>query len=228
MKLILFFLDRKCIANYAGYFLSLLLAFLFSCNQSNQTTQKELPNFSGIYPHLAFYNNEDECGTGAVVPWAGRLWTVTYAPHKPNGSSDKLYEITSDLKQIIRKESAGGTPANRMIHRESNQLFIGPYAIDNNRNVRVIPYAQMPGRHTGNARHLLNSSEKIYYATMEEGFYELDVGSLEVTMLYKDGNNLEGSRVEHDPMDVNPENATLLGSSWERSLFRAGSTGICK
>ena len=25
---------------------------------------------SGVYPHLAWWNNEGECGTGAVVPWA--------------------------------------------------------------------------------------------------------------------------------------------------------------
>ena len=36
--------------------------------------------YSGIYPHLAYFNNEGECGTGAVVPWADRLWVVTYAP----------------------------------------------------------------------------------------------------------------------------------------------------
>ena len=83
---------------------------------------------SGIYPHLAMYNNEGECGTGAVAVWGGRLWTVTYAPHCPNGSSDTFYEITPELEQIVRPESVGGTPANRMIHRESGQLFIGPYA----------------------------------------------------------------------------------------------------
>ena len=43
------------------------------------------PSFSGVYPHLAFFNDERECGTGAVVPWAGRLWAVTYAPHSPKG-----------------------------------------------------------------------------------------------------------------------------------------------
>ena len=37
---------------------------------------------SGIYPHLDMYNQEAECGTGAVVPWAGKLWSITYAPHK--------------------------------------------------------------------------------------------------------------------------------------------------
>ena len=75
--------------------------------------------WSGIYPELAYFNNEGECGTGAVVPWADRLWVITYGPHLPYGSSDKLYEITPDLQQIVRPESVGGTPANRMIHKES-------------------------------------------------------------------------------------------------------------
>ena len=169
-------------------------------------------SFSGIYPHLAYYNNEGECGTGAVVPWAGRLWVITYGPHLPLGSSDKLYEITPDLKETVRPESIGGTPANRMIHRESNQLFIGPYAIDANRTVRAIPYTVMQGRHTGNARHLTDPSGKIYYGTMEEGFYEVDVKTLQPTQLYKDGNNAKGNKVEHNDSGVNPENATLPGA----------------
>jgi hypothetical protein len=144
------------------------------------------PSFSGIYPHLSFFNNENECGTGAVVPFADRLWAVTYAPHSPKGSSDKLYEIDRDLNLIVREESIGGTPANRMIHRESNQLFIGPYAIDQSRKVRAIPYTKMFGRPTGNARHLTDPARKIYYATMEEGFYEVDVKTLEVNTLFHD------------------------------------------
>ncbi|MCX7824642.1 MAG: hypothetical protein N2689_03695, partial [Verrucomicrobiae bacterium] len=143
---------------------------------------------SGIYPHLATFNNEAECGTGAVVPWAGRLWVISYGPHLPLGSSDKLYEITPDLRQIVRPESIGGTPANRMIHRESMQLIIGPYFIDEQRNVRVIPYTRMPGRHTGNARHLTDPANKVYFATMEEGLYEVDVRTLEVRGLIRDGN----------------------------------------
>ena len=168
-------------------FLSLLPFFLFSQTRPSEGT-KVLKNFSGIYPHLAYYNNEGECGTGAVVPWADRLWVVTYGPHQPFGSSDKLYEITPDLQKIIRPESIGGTPANRMIHKESNQLFIGPYAIDINRKVRTISWKEMPGRHTGNARHLTDPAGKIYYGTMEEGFYEVDVKTLKPTMLYQDGN----------------------------------------
>jgi hypothetical protein len=80
---------------------------------------EEPRQISGIYPSLAMFNNEGECGTGAVVPWADRLWVITYGPHLPFGSSDKLYEITPDLQQVIRPESLGGTPANRMIHTET-------------------------------------------------------------------------------------------------------------
>ncbi|MEN3943537.1 hypothetical protein WJU23_19725 [Prosthecobacter sp. SYSU 5D2] len=149
---------------------------------------QEPRQLSGIYPHLAMFNHEGECGTGAVVPWADRLWVITYGPHLPFGSSDKLYEITPELHQIIRPESVGGTPANRMIHKETQQLLIGPYVIDAERKVRVIQPNQMPGRITGNARHLTDPTNKAYYATMEEGLYEVDLRSLEVTGLIKDGN----------------------------------------
>lgn len=148
---------------------------------------------SGIYPHLAFFNDEGECGTGAVVPWAERLWVVTYAPHSPKGSSDKLYEITPALDRIVRPESVGGTPANRMIHRESGRLFIGPYAIGADRSVRVIPPSVMYGRLTGAARHLTDPENRLYLATMEEALYEVDARTLEVTELWRD-EQLKGGR----------------------------------
>jgi hypothetical protein len=156
------------------------------------------------------FNKEGECGTGAVVPWAGRLWVITYGPHLPFGSSDKLYEITPELTQIIRPESIGGTPANRMIHKESNQLAIGPYLIDSTGNVRVIPWQKMPGRLTGSARHLTDPANKLYYATMEEALYEVDVHSLEVLGLIKDGNTVPKSisTAEDHPA---PVSSTLPG-----------------
>jgi hypothetical protein len=143
-------------------------------------------SLSGIYPHLAFFNDEGECGTGALVPWADRLWAVTYAPHQPKESSDKLYEINNDLELIVRPESVGGTPANRMIHRETNQLIISRYLIDAQRNVRTIPAANMFGRLTGNARHLAEPEKKAYFATMEEGIYEVDLTNLAVKELWTD------------------------------------------
>ena len=167
------------------YHIAAFTLFLISINDA---PSQNFPQFSGIYPHLATYNQENECGTGAVVVWAERLWAISYGPHRPFGSTDKLYEIDSQLNQTIRPESIGGTHANRMIHPESQQLFIGGYVIDNDRNVRIIHPDTMPGRLTGNARHLTDSENKIYFASMEEGFYEVDVNTLDVKTINLDGN----------------------------------------
>lgn len=146
------------------------------------------PCISGVYPHLAMWNSEGECGTGAVVPWAGKLWAVTYGPHCVFKSDDKLYEIDPNLNVKVREESLGGTHANRMIHKESNQLIIGCYFIDSKGNVRAIPREKMPGRFTGNARSLSDPENKVYFASMEEGLYEVDVNTLDVIEIIRDGN----------------------------------------
>ena len=161
-----------------------------------QEEAREPRDFGGIYPTLAYYNNEGECGTGAVVPWADRLWVITYGPHLPNGSSDKLYEIDAALRQTIRPESVGGTNANRMIHRESNQLFIGLHAIDAQGNVRTIQPKDMPGRMTAVARSWLDPEHKVYFMTMEEGLYEVDVDTLEARVICKDGNSSSKTAAE--------------------------------
>ena len=185
----------------------ILTIILSNCSGERQNTEHF--SISGIYPHLARYNNEGECGTGAVVQWAGKLWVVTYGPHLPFGSSDKLYEIDNNLNQKIFSGSIGGTPANRLIHNESRQLFIGPYAIDSTGNVRVIPYTQMPGRHTATVRHLTDPANKVYYATMEEGFYELDVKSLKPVTLYEDANI---KQPKGDDLSVNQPASLLPGA----------------
>ncbi len=170
-------------------------AFAFNACAASATSSPARPvEVSGIYPHLAYFNTSGECGTGAVVPWADRLWIVTYAPHKPKGSDDQLYEIDSALRITARPESVGGTPANRFIHRESQQLFIGLHAIDAQGRVRTIPYEKMYGRPTGNARHLTDPANKIYYASMEEGFYEVDVHTLAVTELFRDEQLKDGRK----------------------------------
>lgn len=167
----------------------IILSVALMIGVARVAAQAEEPlSISGVYPHLTMSNQERECGTGAVVPWQGQLWMITYAPHKPQGSSDKLYRVTPDYVQHIFEGSVGGTPANRMIHRESGQLLIGPYLIDEQKQVRVIAPTVMPGRLTGNARHLSDPKNKVYYATMEEGLYEVDVNTLAVKCLIQDGN----------------------------------------
>jgi hypothetical protein len=149
----------------------------------------EPPSFSGVYPGLAVTNGHgNESGIGAVMPWADRLWFVTYPAHVFKGGSDKLYSLDASLNLVTRPESVGGTHANRMVHRETNQMIIGPYVIDAKGGVRAISPNVMPGRFTAVTRHLTDPANKVYFITMEEGFYEVNLKTLDVTVLHKDGN----------------------------------------
>ena len=176
--------------------LLILLFSLATASVDPAASAEPLRQFSGIYPHLTTYGiysqdgahlmkGHDECGIGAVVPWAGRLWMINYAPHMPGGSEHKLYSVDEDLKLTIHPESVGGTPAARMIHRESNQLLIGPYLIDAKGTVRVIPPSVMPGRLTAIMRHLTDPENRVYYFDMEGMLYEANVHTLEVTKLFQ-------------------------------------------
>ena len=56
---------------------ALIFAIMLYLSAMNAMAKPDTPqNVSGVYPHLTMYNNEGECGTGAVVPWAGRLWAI--------------------------------------------------------------------------------------------------------------------------------------------------------
>jgi len=168
-------------------------AVLFIAPQAGaQQTPPATLNISGIYPHLTVFNSDSqrerpemECGLGAAVPWAGKLWSTTYTSHALGRGNDKLFAIKPDMTLDIRPESVGGTSACRMIHRESRQLFIASYAINESGNIRVIPRDKLPGRLTALARHLTDPENKVIYLTQEGALYEVDVNTLEVRELFK-------------------------------------------
>lgn len=173
-------------------------AFVAMLASANVFAQNGHLQISGVYPHLATFNegwtapgspklpggDGGENGIGAITPWAGKLWMVTYSPHKPNGSSDKLYSVDNNLNVTIHPESIGGTPANRMIHKESNQLITSNYFIDANGKIRTIPFSVMPGRMTANARHLTDPKNMVYFYDMEGMLYEVNVHTLAVKKLF--------------------------------------------
>lgn len=200
------------IMNYRLNFIFLLAIVIASCN-TTRLKEKSLPattvkvkdgeitkisgqrKISGIYPHLTTYAHGrvngaydfgNECGIGALAVWNDKLYMLNYAAHQPKGSEHKLYVIDENKNIEIFEGSIGGTPAARMIHKESNQLLIGPYLIDKEGTIRVIPYDRMMGRLTAIARHLKNPENMVYYYDMEGMLYEVNVHSLEVNKLFQD------------------------------------------
>jgi len=149
--------------------------------------KREKINISGVFPHLAVKAGHlparTETGIGALMPWANRLWFVTYVAHKQgSGSETGLFVVDDDLNMVRHPASVVGTYANRLIHSESNQLFIGPHVIDIEGNVRTIePLINI--RITATCRHLEDPAGKVYMLGMEGEFVEVDVKTLEVRVL---------------------------------------------
>lgn len=139
-------------------------------------------SISGVFPNLAVKADHlpgrSETGIGALMPWANRLWFVTYVAHKAgSGAGTGLFSVDDDLKLTKHPESVVGTYANRMIHHETNQLVIGPHLIDIDGNIRTLTDL-INIRITAAARHLVHPDTMIYLLGMEGELFEVDVNTL--------------------------------------------------
>lgn len=144
-------------------------------------------HISGVFPHLAVkaghLPHRTETGIGALMPWANRLWMITYVAHKaPSGSGTGLFCLDDNLQLTKHPASVVGTYANRMIHHESNQLIIGPHIIDIEGNVRT--FSELVDiRLTATARHLFAPEQLVYMLGMEGELFEADVYTLRCRLI---------------------------------------------
>jgi len=125
--------------------------------------------------------DDSEAGIGALMPWADRLWVISYVAHI-RGQGIGLYEVSADMKWTKRPESVTGTYANRFIHWGSKQAFIGPYAISEKGEVRTIK-SLVGHRLAATAAHLTDPN-KVLFLTMEGLLFEADVNTLETKQLF--------------------------------------------
>lgn len=139
----------------------------------------------GVFPHMTVVapgvGSDSETGIGALIPWADRLWAVGYVAHI-RGQGIGLYEIGPDLSFAKHPASVTGTFANRLVHWESEQAFLGPHAIAADGTVRTID-ALKSHRLAATMRHLTDPKGKVYVLTMEGLFFEVDVRTLAATKL---------------------------------------------
>ncbi|MBA2470292.1 MAG: hypothetical protein H0V37_12885 [Chloroflexia bacterium] len=145
-------------------------------------------NVSGVFPHLTVKADHlprrTETGIGALMPWAGKLWMVSYVAHLArSGAGTGLWEIDENLSMTKHPMSIVGTYANRMMHSQSDQILIGPHVIDHRGNVSNIPEF---GEHrlTATMEHPEDPENKVLYLTMEGLLYEVDLHTLIPTQLY--------------------------------------------
>jgi len=131
---------------------------------------------------IAEYDSPTEAGIGALLPWANRLWFVSYVAHI-KGQGTGLYWIDEKMQMHKHPASVVGTFTNRYIHTQSNQAFLGPHVIDAKGNVRTIE-AIKGHRLTSTMDHLTDPDNKVYMLAMEGEFFEVDVHTLEAKQLF--------------------------------------------
>lgn len=171
------------------FLLTIIIVSNIAFSQINKDSgqQKDNPiHINGVFPNLTILGpsdkNRSESGIGALIPWADKLWMIGYVAHI-QGSGIGLYEISDDMTMVKHTESVTGTFANRMIHNPSEQAIIGPHFIDNRGNVRTCKELSTH-RLTATMEHLNDPENKVYFLTMEGMFFECDVHSLKVTLLF--------------------------------------------
>ncbi len=138
-----------------------------------------------VLPHFAVVaegtGSRSEAGIGALIPWADRLWSIGYVAHI-RGSGLGLYEMRSALSWRLHPASVTGTFANRFVHWPTEQVFIGPHAIDAKGNVRTIE-ALKGHRLTATTNHLADPG-KLFFLSMEGLLWEVDARTLESRQLF--------------------------------------------
>jgi len=177
--------------------ITIFIFLLYSPTLFGQVTTKNPLQVSGVFPSLSMtadHYPRTEAGTGALMPWANRLWVITYVAHlSPTGSGTGLYEVDDNMVLKKHPKSVVGTYANRLIHTQSMQLSIGPYLIDTLGNVRIIEEFKNH-RLAATMSHLADPENKLYFLAMEGEFFEVDVHSLEVKQLFQLMDELEAPK----------------------------------
>jgi len=157
-------------------------------------------NINGVFPYLAVVADHvprTEIGIGALMPWADRLWFITYpSSGSRSGGGMGLFSIDDEMNLAKHPASVVGTYANRIIHTATNQLIIGPHLIDIEGNVRTIE-SLVPYRLTATMTHLEDPENKVYFLTMEALFFEVDLSTLEVRQLFDLTEELDLHGIEH-------------------------------
>lgn len=149
----------------------------------------------GVFPDMTTMGGMDdpsEAAFGALIPWAGDLWAISYVSHIAGGGTG-LYVISEEdgtLTYQKHPESVVGTFANRMLHLPSSQAIIGPHIIDQEGHVRT--FDDLTGhRLTATCAHLEDPDNKVYFITMEGLLFEADVKTLEAKRLFNLNDELD-------------------------------------
>lgn len=126
-------------------------------------------------------SNHSECGVGALIPWADRLYYSTYLAMPNDGSGTKIGYIDANFADHTVL-TTNGIHTARYIHADTNQLCIGCCVIEADGTSHTINDFVLR-RISGFAAHIVSPATKVYAITMEGVIYEVDLTTYSATLL---------------------------------------------
>ena len=141
----------------------------------------------GVFPSLTTQTESglprSECGHGAMIAWADRLWLISYLSVPNSGAAEGtgLFAIDQNMN-MTRVASHNSVYANRMMHPASDSVVIGPYVISATGVVRTIT-GLLTVRIGGMAQHLTDAGS-VYMLGMDGPLWSVNLATLEVVQLF--------------------------------------------
>ncbi len=171
---------------------SLSLAASVSAQPTPHPLTTASVNANGVFPWLSFTAASaptgpnitaprSECGVGAMMPWADKLYVITYLSVPNAGAGTGLYAVDENL-EMEKLMSHSSVYANRMIIPAINSIVIGPYVIDGAGGITVINDL-LNVRVGGMAEHLTDPTSA-YFLGMDGPFWECNLLLLNCTQLF--------------------------------------------
>ena len=124
-------------------------------------------------------NNMSECGVGALIPWADRLYYSTYLAMPGDGAGTKIGYIDRNYADhTVLQTDAIHT--GRFIHWETEQLCIGCVAVEKDGTAHTISDL-LNVRVSGFAVHLSTPTTHVYALSMEGKLYSVNLTTYTAT-----------------------------------------------
>ncbi|KAH9500231.1 hypothetical protein Btru_077532 [Bulinus truncatus] len=127
---------------------------------------------NGIFPNHATQAGSGpvivKSGAVALMPWAYSLYMVT-----EEGNEAGLYVIESTFK-MTKVRDHNSTFANRLHHRQTNQIIIGAWVVDSSGRIRTFEDL-LYVRVAATAEHLTSPETMVYMLGMDGPLWECDV-----------------------------------------------------
>jgi hypothetical protein len=112
-----------------------------------------------------------ECGHGALMAWADKLYTISYLSVPNAGAGTGLYAIDANMVQT-KLADHNSTYANRMMFPPTSSIVLGPFVIGADGNVAGVFAELLTVRLGGMSKSITNPDTHVYMLGMDGPLWE--------------------------------------------------------